>query len=64
MTTFLSSVNPSRELSTESGSGTSSHWVYFYQSTYHNELTLPVSLCAVIPLRAITLYNSSAISSA
>lgn len=38
MTTF-------RELSTKSGSGTSNYCVDFNQSTYHNELTLPVSLC-------------------
>lgn len=57
MTTF-------RELSTESGSGTSNHCVDFNQSTYHNELTLPVSLCAVIPSRAMTLDDLSAISGA
>lgn len=45
MTTFLCSVSPSRELSTESGSGTSNHRGNFNQSTYHNDQTLPVSLC-------------------
>lgn len=45
MTTFLCSMSPSRELSTESGSGTSNHRGNFNQSTYHNDQTLPVSLC-------------------
>ena len=45
MTTFLYSMTPSTELSTESDSGTSNHCVNFGQSTYHKELTLPISLC-------------------
>lgn len=66
VTAFLSCVSLSRESSTESGLGTpdtSSHWVSFYRSTY-NELSLSVSFCAVIYLRARTLYDLPTISSA